>query len=41
VQAKKHQDEWAAYLNVPTEYTNSLGVCPDTSSDLEITEPIL
>ncbi|MFO1042616.1 MAG: bifunctional serine/threonine-protein kinase/formylglycine-generating enzyme family protein [Planctomycetaceae bacterium] len=25
-QAKKHQEEWAAYLNVPVEYTNSIGM---------------
>ncbi len=25
-QAKKHQEEWAAYLNVPVEYTNNLGM---------------
>jgi|GEM_PF-552760 len=25
-QAKKHQEEWAAYLKVPVEYTNSLGM---------------
>ncbi len=25
-QAKKHQDEWAAYLKVPVEYTNSIGM---------------
>ena len=25
-QAKKHQEEWAKYLNVPVEYTNSLGM---------------
>lgn len=24
-QAKKHQQEWGNYLNVPAEYTNSLG----------------
>ena len=25
-QAKKHQEEWAAYLKVPVEYTNSIGM---------------
>jgi serine/threonine protein kinase/formylglycine-generating enzyme required for sulfatase activity/WD40 repeat protein len=25
-QAKKHQEEWAKYLNVPVEYTNSFGM---------------
>ena len=25
-QAKKHQEAWAAYLKVPVEYTNSIGV---------------
>lgn len=25
-QAKKHQEEWAAYLRVPIEYTNSIGM---------------
>jgi formylglycine-generating enzyme required for sulfatase activity/serine/threonine protein kinase len=25
-QAKQHQDEWAAYLKAPVEYTNSLGM---------------
>jgi formylglycine-generating enzyme required for sulfatase activity/serine/threonine protein kinase len=25
-QAKKHQEEWAAYLNVPVEYSNSFGM---------------
>ena len=25
-QAKKHQEEWAAYLNVPVEYENSIGM---------------
>ncbi len=25
-QAKKHQEEWARYLNVPVEYTNSFGM---------------
>ncbi len=25
-QAKQHQDEWAAYLKVPVEYTNSIGM---------------
>ncbi len=25
-QARKHQEEWAAYLNVPVEYTNSIGM---------------
>jgi len=25
-QAKQHQEEWAAYLKVPPEYTNSLGM---------------
>ncbi|MBX3450957.1 MAG: SUMF1/EgtB/PvdO family nonheme iron enzyme [Planctomycetaceae bacterium] len=25
-QAKRHQDEWAAYLKVPVEYTNSIGM---------------
>ncbi|MCC7423982.1 MAG: SUMF1/EgtB/PvdO family nonheme iron enzyme, partial [Planctomycetaceae bacterium] len=25
-QAKKHQEEWAKYLNVPVEYTNSIGM---------------
>jgi len=24
--AKKHQDDWAAYLKVPVEYTNSIGM---------------
>jgi|GEM_PF-1034061 serine/threonine protein kinase/formylglycine-generating enzyme required for sulfatase activity/WD40 repeat protein len=26
VQAKKYQEEWAAYLQVPMEYTNSIGM---------------
>jgi formylglycine-generating enzyme required for sulfatase activity/serine/threonine protein kinase/WD40 repeat protein len=26
VQAKKHQEEWAKYLKVPVEYTNSIGM---------------
>ncbi len=26
VQAKQHQEEWAAYLKVPVEHTNSLGM---------------
>jgi serine/threonine-protein kinase len=25
-QAKKHQEEWATYLNVPADYTNSIGM---------------
>jgi eukaryotic-like serine/threonine-protein kinase len=25
-QARKHQEEWAAYLKVPVEYTNSIGM---------------
>ncbi|MCA9052630.1 MAG: SUMF1/EgtB/PvdO family nonheme iron enzyme, partial [Planctomycetaceae bacterium] len=25
-QAKRHQEEWAAYLKVPVEYTNSIGM---------------
>ncbi len=25
-QAKKHQEEWAAYLKLPVEYTNSIGM---------------
>jgi len=25
-QAKRYQDEWAAYLKVPVEYTNSIGM---------------
>ena len=26
VQARKHQDAWAAYLNVPVEFTNTMGM---------------
>ena len=26
VQAKKHQEDWATYLKVPVEYTNSIGM---------------